>query len=124
MLLLASAGFVLAKKDEGPKPVPWSFGPLKRGALPKVKDTAWPKTRIDYFIFAKMEAAGMRPASRAEEPTPQRGRSMRRRFSRGMKCCLWIESDWPKKRKEGKRSGTGEPFLFLFLSLFRPTFMS
>ncbi|MFN0076517.1 MAG: DUF1549 and DUF1553 domain-containing protein [Prosthecobacter sp.] len=72
LMLLASAGMVLAKKEEGPKPVPWSFVPLKRVALPKVKDTAWPKTRIDYFILAKMEAAGMQPAARAEERVLQR----------------------------------------------------
>ncbi|MDZ4404727.1 DUF1549 and DUF1553 domain-containing protein [Prosthecobacter sp.] len=65
-MLLASAGFVFAKKDEGPKPVPWSFAPLKRVALPKVKDAAWPKTRIDYFILAKMEAAGLKPVPQAE----------------------------------------------------------
>ncbi len=72
LVLLASAGMVLAKKDEGPKPVPWSFAPLKRAALPKVKDAAWPKTRIDYFILAKMEAAGMKPTPRAEERVLQR----------------------------------------------------
>jgi hypothetical protein len=72
LVLLASAGMVLAKKDEGPKPVPWSFAPLKRAALPKVKDAAWPKTRIDYFILAKMEAAGMKPTPRAEEHVLQR----------------------------------------------------
>lgn len=72
LILLASAGMVLAKKDEGPKPVPWSFAPLKRAALPKVKDSTWPKTRIDHFILAKMEAAGMKPAPRAEERVLQR----------------------------------------------------
>jgi hypothetical protein len=72
LMLLASAGFVFAKKDEGPKPLPWSFAPLKRVALPKVKDAAWPKTRIDYFILAKMEAAGMKPAPRAEDRVLQR----------------------------------------------------
>ena len=72
LVLLASAGMVLAKKDEGPKPVPWSFAPLKRAALPKVKDAAWPKTRIDYFILAKMEAAGMKPTPRAEDRVLQR----------------------------------------------------
>jgi hypothetical protein len=72
LVLLASAGMVLAKKDEGPKPVPWSFAPLKRAALPKVKDAAWPKTRIDYFILARMEAAGMKPAPRADERVLQR----------------------------------------------------
>jgi hypothetical protein len=72
LVLLASAGMVLAKKAEGPKPVPWSFAPLKRTALPKVKDVAWPKTRIDYFILAKMEAAGLKPAPRAEDRLLQR----------------------------------------------------
>jgi hypothetical protein len=72
LLLLASGGLALAKKDEGPKPVPWSFAPLKRVELPKVKDTAWPKTRIDFFILAKMEAAGMKPAPRAEAHVLQR----------------------------------------------------
>ena len=72
LMLLASAGFMLAKKDEGPKPVPWSFAPLKRVPLPQVKDTAWPKTRIDHFILAKMEAAGMKPASKADERVLQR----------------------------------------------------
>ncbi|WP_461783458.1 DUF1549 and DUF1553 domain-containing protein [Prosthecobacter sp.] len=71
-MLLASAGMALAKKDEGPKPLPWSFAPLKRVAPPKVKDAAWPKTRIDYFILAKMEAAGMKPTPRAEDRVLQR----------------------------------------------------
>ncbi|MBK8038140.1 MAG: DUF1553 domain-containing protein [Verrucomicrobiaceae bacterium] len=72
LLLLASGGLVLAKKDEGPKPVPWSFAPLKRVELPKVKDTSWPKTRIDYYILAKMEAAGLKPAPQAEARVLQR----------------------------------------------------
>ena len=72
LLLLASGGLVLAKKEEGPKPVPWSFAPLQRTALPKVKDTSWPKTRIDYYILAKMEAAGLKPAPRAEARVLQR----------------------------------------------------
>ncbi len=74
-MLFASAYVVLGKKDDGPKPVPWSFGPLKRGALPKVQDTAWPQTRIDSFILAKMEAVGMKPAPRAE------ARVLRRRLA-------------------------------------------
>jgi hypothetical protein len=72
LVLLASAVMALAKKDEGPKPLPWSFAPLKRVAPPKVKDAAWPKTRIDYFTLAKMESAGMKPAPRAEDRVLQR----------------------------------------------------
>jgi len=75
LMLLASAGMVLAKKDEGPKPVPWSFAPLQRAELPQVKDKGWPQTKIDYFILAKMEAAGMKPAPRAEQ------RVLRRRLA-------------------------------------------
>ncbi|MBE2287167.1 MAG: DUF1553 domain-containing protein [Prosthecobacter sp.] len=72
LMLLASAGMVVAKKDEGPRPVPWSFAPLKRTPLPKVKDTTWPKTRIDYYVLAQMEKAGMKPAPRADERVLQR----------------------------------------------------
>lgn len=75
LILLASGGFALAKKDEGPKPVPWSFAPLKRMEPPKVKDTDWPKTRIDLYILAKMESAGLKPAPRADE------RVLRRRLA-------------------------------------------
>jgi len=75
LALAVPAGLAVAKKDEGPKPVPWSFAPLKRTELPKVKDTAWPKNRIDFFILAKMEAAGLKPAPRAE------GRVLQRRLA-------------------------------------------
>jgi hypothetical protein len=75
LLALACAGQALAAKKEGPKPVPWSFAPLKRTPLPVVKETAWPKTRIDHYILAKMEAAGLKPAPRAEE------RVLRRRLA-------------------------------------------
>ncbi len=72
LMLCASTGMVLAKKDEGPKPIPWSFAPLKRVPLPTVKDKAWPQTRIDHFILAKMEAAGVRPAPKADARVLQR----------------------------------------------------
>lgn len=74
-ILLVSGGVVLAKKDEAPKPIPWSFAPLKRVEPPKVKNTAWPKTRIDLYILAKMEAAGLKPAQRADD------RVLRRRLA-------------------------------------------
>ncbi|MBL9130628.1 MAG: DUF1553 domain-containing protein [Verrucomicrobiaceae bacterium] len=67
LVLHASAGMLCAAKQEGPKPVPWSFAPLKRTPLPQVKDTSWPRTRIDHYILAKIEAAGLKPAARAEE---------------------------------------------------------
>ncbi|HYF33908.1 MAG TPA: DUF1549 and DUF1553 domain-containing protein [Prosthecobacter sp.] len=70
-LLLAGVGAVSAgeKKKEPPPPTPWSFQPLRRVDLPKVKNTRWPRTRIDYFVLAKVEAAGMQPSPRADART-------------------------------------------------------
>ncbi len=66
---LAFAVGTLVAKDDGPKPVPWSFRPLQRTAVPVVKNTNWPRTRIDHYILAKMEAAGVQPAERADDRT-------------------------------------------------------
>jgi hypothetical protein len=66
------AGMVHAKKETEPKPVPWSFAPLKRAETPKVRDENWPQTRIDFFILARMEAAGLKPAPRADDRVLQR----------------------------------------------------
>lgn len=43
----------------------WSHKPIKRSPLPSVKDKAWAKSAIDRFILAKLEAAGLKPSSRA-----------------------------------------------------------
>ena len=75
LLFLAAALGLLAAKDVGPRPVPWSFRPLQRGEAPAVKNTAWPKTRIDHYILAKMEAAGLQPAPPAD------GRTLIRRLA-------------------------------------------
>ena len=40
----------------------WSYQPVRKPALPVVKDTAWPRTDLDRFILAKIEAAGAQPA--------------------------------------------------------------
>ncbi len=47
---------------------PWSFQPLRPVSLPKIHDRRWPQTRIDYFLLAKMEAAGLKPASASPAP--------------------------------------------------------
>jgi hypothetical protein len=39
----------------------WAFTPAKRPALPRVANSAWPRNPIDYFILARLEAAGLRP---------------------------------------------------------------
>lgn len=54
---------------------PWSFATLdKQRSLPEVRDADWPKTRIDYFVLAKLEARGLKPAPQAD------GRTLLRRL--------------------------------------------
>ena len=43
----------------------WSFVPPRKAALPPVKDAAWPRNAVDYFVLAKLEAAGLRPSADA-----------------------------------------------------------
>ena len=43
----------------------WSFQPIRRPAIPRVKRTGWVRNPIDAFILAKLERAGMTPAPAA-----------------------------------------------------------
>ncbi|HQR32054.1 MAG TPA: DUF1549 domain-containing protein [Blastocatellia bacterium] len=47
----------------------WSFVTPTRPALPTVKNTAWPKNEIDYFVLARLESEGLQPSSEADKPT-------------------------------------------------------
>ena len=47
----------------------WSFVPPKPQALPKVKETSWPRERVDRFILASMEAADLTPTREADART-------------------------------------------------------
>ncbi len=49
--------------------MPWSFQPLRRSNPPAVKNATWPRNRIDQFILARLEAAGLQPAPRADART-------------------------------------------------------
>ncbi|EDY19858.1 protein of unknown function DUF1549 [Chthoniobacter flavus Ellin428] len=40
----------------------WCYVPVNNPAIPAVKDTAWPRSDIDRFILAKIEAAHLQPA--------------------------------------------------------------
>ncbi|MDX1965966.1 MAG: DUF1549 domain-containing protein, partial [Planctomycetaceae bacterium] len=44
----------------------WSFLPVRRPALPETRDALWPRTDIDRFILARLEAEGLRPAVEVE----------------------------------------------------------
>jgi hypothetical protein len=43
----------------------WSLVPLAYPAAPSVKDTKWPKTNLDRFVLANLEAQGMKPVGPA-----------------------------------------------------------
>lgn len=43
----------------------WSFQPVKRPGVPKVKNAAWVRTPVDAFVLSKLEKAGFTPAAPA-----------------------------------------------------------
>ncbi len=47
----------------------WAFRPIADPAPPEVKTKAWPRTSIDRFILAKLEAGGFSPSPRADRLT-------------------------------------------------------
>jgi dienelactone hydrolase/Ca2+-binding EF-hand superfamily protein len=44
----------------------WAFQPVKKIAVPAVKDAAWPRSDIDRFLLAGMEERGVEPVRDAE----------------------------------------------------------
>ncbi len=53
--------------DQGaPWAVHWSFVPPRRPPLPKVADASWPRNPVDFFILARLEAAGLKPTAEAD----------------------------------------------------------
>jgi hypothetical protein len=47
----------------------WSFCPVHKPTPPAVKDAAWPKTDVDRFILARLEAEGLHPLAAADRRT-------------------------------------------------------
>ena len=45
----------------------WSLQPVKRPALPSVKQKDWPRNPIDHFVLAKLEAEGLTPSPEADQ---------------------------------------------------------
>ncbi|NBR86653.1 MAG: DUF1549 domain-containing protein, partial [Verrucomicrobia bacterium] len=65
-LVVAAAESKAPAKKAGPPPTPWSFLSLRETSLPKVRDAKWPQTRLDHFLLAKMDKAGVKPAPPAD----------------------------------------------------------
>src|SRR5262249_19445275 len=47
----------------------WAYTPLKRPPVPAVKRAAWPRTPLDAFVLAKLEAKGLSPSPEADRRT-------------------------------------------------------
>ncbi len=65
-----------ASAKKGPPPIDldegrqfWSFQPVRKPALPKVRDADWPHNPIDRFILAKLEEKNLAPAPDADPHT-------------------------------------------------------
>ena len=52
----------------------WAFQPIRRPALPEVKNAGWVKNPIDRFVLARLESAGLNPAP------PAAPRDLQRRY--------------------------------------------
>jgi len=47
----------------------WAFQPPQAHAPPPVADAQWPRSEIDAFVLARLEAAGLKPAADADRVT-------------------------------------------------------
>jgi hypothetical protein len=47
----------------------WAFVPPRQKPLPRVKQADWPRNAIDFFVLARLEAAGLRPSPPADRYT-------------------------------------------------------
>ncbi|MCC2673034.1 MAG: Protein of unknown function (DUF1553)/Protein of unknown function (DUF1549)/Planctomycete [Armatimonadetes bacterium] len=47
----------------------WSFQPVRKPALPKVKNVVWARNPVDRFVLARLESKGLQPARPADRRT-------------------------------------------------------
>ena len=65
-----TGGAVAKKEYDGSKAKDhWAYQPAKKSPVPAVKNAAWPKTDIDRFVLAKLEAEGLAPVADAGKLT-------------------------------------------------------
>jgi cytochrome c553 len=63
MLAQAAAHFTSEQKAF------WAFQPLKRSNLPRVKQSSWPTSPVDYFVLARLQEVGLSPSPPADKRT-------------------------------------------------------
>lgn len=47
----------------------WAYVPPRQAPIPSVQNTSWPRTAIDHFVLARLEAEGLSPAPEADRAT-------------------------------------------------------
>jgi hypothetical protein len=47
----------------------WAFQPVRRPAIPAVRNAAWPRTSVDRFVLARLEAKELSPSPPADRRT-------------------------------------------------------
>jgi cytochrome c553 len=66
-----ATGTSTSPKDAPPKPSKdlWSLKPVRLPAVPEVKNSDWPRSEIDRFLLARMQARGLEPVEDAAPRT-------------------------------------------------------
>src|SRR5262249_49363918 len=47
----------------------WAFQPIRKSAVPAIKNTSWPRTAVDQFILGRLEERGLTPSAAADRRT-------------------------------------------------------
>ena len=64
--IISTAAESKAPAKQAPAKTPWSFLPLRESPTPSVRNKQWPQSRMDQFLLAKQEKAGLTPAPPAD----------------------------------------------------------
>ena len=66
MTVVAAASAQPAAPSVAPTADHWSFKPFTKKAPPQVRDTGWPRGRVDRFVLAALESRGLAPNADAD----------------------------------------------------------
>ena len=58
-----------AKSADADRTKHWTFQPMVKHPVPRVKNRTWAKTDLDRFVLSKLEAAGLKPPPLADKRT-------------------------------------------------------
>ncbi len=64
--IISTAAESKAPAKKAAAKTPWSFLPLRESPTPSVRNKQWPQSRMDQFLLAKQEKAGLKPAPPAD----------------------------------------------------------